>query len=45
MGILFEKRNIYIDDFFGLTLTEVRFRVRRIVREYGGIGFIMIDYL
>lgn len=45
MGILLEKRNIYIDDSSGLTPTEVRSRARRIAREHGGIGLIMIDYL
>ncbi len=39
------KRNIYIDDSSGLTPTEVRSRARRIAREHGGIGLIMIDYL
>ena len=42
---LLEKRNIYIDDSSGLTPTEVRSRARRIAREHGGIGLIMIDYL
>lgn len=32
MGILLEKRNIYIDDSSGLTPTEVRSRARRIAR-------------
>lgn len=45
MGILLEKCNIYIDDFFGLMLMEVCFCVWCIVCEYGGIGLIMIDYL
>lgn len=45
MGILLEKRNIYIDDSSGLTPTEVRSRARRVAREHGGIGLIMIDYL
>lgn len=36
MGILLEKRNIYIDDSSGLTPTEVRSRARRIAREHGG---------
>jgi len=45
MGILLEKRNMYIDDSSGLTPTEVRSRARRIAREHGGIGLIMIDYL
>ncbi|WP_163885639.1 DnaB-like helicase C-terminal domain-containing protein, partial [Providencia stuartii] len=33
MGILSEKRNMYIDDSSGLTPTEVRSRARRIYRE------------
>jgi replicative DNA helicase len=45
MGILLEKRTIYIDDSSSLTPTEVRSRARRIAREHGGIGLIMIDYL
>ena len=39
------QENIYIDDSSGLTPTEVRSRARRIAREHGGIGLIMIDYL
>ncbi|MYM53608.1 DnaB-like helicase C-terminal domain-containing protein, partial [Pseudomonas aeruginosa] len=42
---LLQKRNIYIDDSSALTPTEVRSRARRIAREHGGIGLIMIDYL
>ena len=45
MGILLEKRNMYIDDSSGLTPTEVRSRARRIFREHGGLRLIMIDYL
>ncbi|MBV8043834.1 replicative DNA helicase [Pluralibacter sp.] len=45
MGILLDKRNIFIDDSSGLTPTEVRSRARRIYREHGGLGLIMIDYL
>lgn len=45
MGILLEKRNMYIDDSSGLTPTEVRSRARRIFREHGGLSLIMIDYL
>lgn len=45
MGILMEKRNMYIDDSSGLTPTEVRSRARRIYREHGGLSLIMIDYL
>lgn len=45
MGILLEKRNMYIDDSAGLTPTEVRSRARRIFREHDGLSLIMIDYL
>lgn len=45
MGILMEKKNMYIDDSSGLTLTEVRSRARRIAREHGGLSLIMVDYL
>ena len=45
MGILLEKRNMYIDDSSGLTPTEVRSRARRIYREHGSLSLIMIDYL
>jgi len=45
MGILLEKRNMYIDDSSGLTPTDVRSRARRVYREHGGISLIMIDYL
>jgi replicative DNA helicase len=37
---------LYIDDTPALTPTEVRSRVRKIVRETkGGLGMIMVDYL
>jgi replicative DNA helicase len=45
MGLLLEKRNMYIDDSSGLTPTEVRSRARRIFREHDGLSLIMIDYL
>ena len=45
MGVLLEKKNIYIDDSSGLTPTEVRSRARRIFRENNGLSLIMIDYL
>ncbi|WP_428774976.1 replicative DNA helicase [Vibrio sp.] len=45
MGILMEKKNMYIDDSSGLTPTEVRSRARRIARECGGLSMIMVDYL
>lgn len=45
IGILLEKKNMYIDDSSGLTPTEVRSRARRIFREQGGLSLIMVDYL
>lgn len=45
MGILLEKRNMYIDDSSGLTPTELRSRARRVFREKNGLSMIMIDYL
>ena len=36
---------IYIDDSGALTPTEVRARARRLKRERGGLGLIVIDYL
>lgn len=36
---------LYIDDTPALTPTELRSRVRRIYREQGSIGLIMVDYL
>ncbi|MEH6583177.1 MAG: replicative DNA helicase [Halioglobus sp.] len=36
---------LFIDDSAGLTPTEVRSRTRKVAREHGGIGMIMIDYL
>ncbi|AUI87103.1 replicative DNA helicase [Vibrio azureus] len=45
MGILMQKKNMYIDDSSGLTPTEVRSRARRVAREHGGLSMIMVDYL
>jgi replicative DNA helicase len=36
---------LYIDDTPALTPTEVRSRARRIARENGGLGMIMVDYM
>jgi replicative DNA helicase len=36
---------LYIDDSAGLSPTEVRARARRLVREHGEIGLIVLDYL
>ncbi|KII77389.1 replicative DNA helicase [Vibrio renipiscarius] len=45
MGILMQKKNMYIDDSSGLTPTELRSRARRIARDAGGLSMIMVDYL
>lgn len=45
MGILLNKKNIFIDDSSGLTPTDVRSRARRVAREHGGLSMIMVDYL
>lgn len=45
MGILKDRKNMYIDDSSGLTPTELRSRARRIYRENGGLSLIMVDYL
>ncbi|WP_117236206.1 replicative DNA helicase [Vibrio maerlii] len=45
MGMMMQKKNMYIDDSSGLTPTEVRSRARRIAREHGGLSMIMVDYL
>ncbi|NRB39314.1 MAG: replicative DNA helicase [Pseudomonadales bacterium] len=36
---------LYIDDTPGINPTDLRSRVRRIHRQHGGIGMIMVDYL
>ena len=36
---------LFIDDTAALSPTEVRSRARKIAREHGGIGMIMIDYM
>jgi replicative DNA helicase len=36
---------LFIDDTAALTPTEVRSRVRRINREHGELGMVMVDYL
>lgn len=45
VGILQERRNIYIDDSSGLTPTELRSRARRVYKENSGLSLIMVDYL
>ena len=36
---------LYIDDTPAITPTDLRSRVRRIARQHGGMGMIMVDYL
>jgi replicative DNA helicase len=36
---------LYIDDTPALTPTEIRSRARRVLREHGPLGMIMVDYL
>lgn len=40
-----KDKKLFIDDTAGLTPNEVRARVRRLVREHGEPGIIMLDYL
>lgn len=40
-----KDKPLLIDDTPALTPTEVRSRARRVAREHGGLGMIMIDYL
>ncbi|MES2625280.1 MAG: replicative DNA helicase [Pseudomonadota bacterium] len=39
------NRPLFIDDTSGLSPTEMRSRTRRVQRENGDIGLIMVDYL
>ena len=42
---LLKDKPLYIDDSAALSPTEIRTRSRRIAREHGSVGMIMIDYL
>ncbi|WP_207061261.1 replicative DNA helicase [Motiliproteus sp. SC1-56] len=42
---MLKDKPLYIDDTSGISPTEMRSRARRIVREHGSLGMIMIDYL
>ena len=42
---LLAEAPIFIDDMAALTPTEVRARARRLKREKGGLGLIVVDYL
>ena len=42
---LLNDRKLFIDDTAGLSPAELRSRCRRLVREYGSVALIMVDYL
>ncbi|MEK1938754.1 MAG: replicative DNA helicase [Pseudomonas sp.] len=42
---LLNDRKLFIDDTAGISPSEMRARTRRLVREHGDVGLIMIDYL
>jgi len=42
---LLKDKKLFIDDTAGLSPSEMRSRARRLVREHGDVGMIMIDYL
>ncbi len=42
---LLKDRKLFIDDTPGISPTEMRSRLRRLVREQGDIGLVMVDYL
>jgi len=42
---MLSEANLFIDDTPALTPQEVRARARRLAREQGGLGLIVVDYL
>ena len=44
MGLL-DEAPIFVDDTPALTPMELRSRIRRLVREHGDIGLVIVDYL
>lgn len=40
-----KDRKLFVDDTAGISPQDMRSRIRRIVREHGDIGLVMIDYL
>ncbi|WP_038289842.1 replicative DNA helicase [Zooshikella ganghwensis] len=42
---MISDKKLFVDDTAGLSPTEMRSRTRRIAREHGELGLIMIDYL
>jgi replicative DNA helicase len=45
VALLSERPNLFIDDSSGIGPTELRARARRLHREHGSIGLIVVDYL
>ncbi|MBL2004038.1 helicase DnaB, partial [Klebsiella pneumoniae] len=45
MGALIETNNLLIDDTPGISLAHVMAESRRIKRERGKVGMILVDYL
>lgn len=41
----FSQTQLFIDDTPALSPTEIRAKTRRLAREHGGLGLIVIDYL
>lgn len=39
------KANIYIDDTPGIKMSEIRAKCRRLAKEQGGLGLVVVDYL
>lgn len=42
---MLKDKPLYIDDSSGVSPSEMRSRARRIAREHGSMGMIMVDYL
>lgn len=40
-----KDKKLFIDDTAGISPSEMRTRLRRIVREHGELGLVMVDYL
>lgn len=45
VALLSERGNLFIDDSSGISPSELRARARRLQREHGSIGLIVVDYL
>lgn len=39
------QANIFIDDTAGIKMSEIRAKCRRLAKEQGGLGLIVVDYL